>query len=147
MLRTTVDRCVVLGREETSTFSFRLHPAARTSRRIVRRFGARLREVRLSRGMTQAQLAEKAQVTTTYIGRLEGGGAAPGIDLVERLATALATTVADLLPASDPPETMELLRSQTKGLVGTLLEKADRETLLMLNPMLARIVESLSKSR
>ena len=77
---------------------------------IVRRFGARLRELRLARGMTQAQLAEKSQVTPTYVGRLESGGAAPGIDLVDRLATALGTSVADLMPASDPPDKLEILR-------------------------------------
>jgi transcriptional regulator with XRE-family HTH domain len=113
---------------------------------IVRRFGARLRELRLSCGMTQAQLADKAQVTTTYIGRLEGGGAAPGIDLVERLATALGTTMADLLPATQPPDTLEVLRSQARVLCDALLKKADRETLLLVNPMLARIIESLSKT-
>jgi transcriptional regulator with XRE-family HTH domain len=114
---------------------------------IVRRFGARLRELRLAQGMTQLQLAEKAQVTTTYVGRLESGGAAPGIDLVERLATALGTTVADLLPATDPPDKLEILRAQARVLCDTLLEKADRETLQMVNPLLARIIESLSKTR
>src|SRR5436853_4208685 len=111
---------------------------------IVRLFGARLRELRHQHGMTQADLAEKAQVTTTYIGRLESGGAAPGIDLVERLATALGTTVADLMPTSDPPDKLEILRTQARRLCDTLLEKADRETLQMVNPLLARIIESLS---
>ena len=46
---------------------------------IVRLFAARLREVRHSRGMTQADLARRAHVTTSYVGRLESGGAAPGI--------------------------------------------------------------------
>lgn len=113
---------------------------------IVRRFGARLRELRLSCGMTQVQLAEKAQVTVTYVGRLEGGGAAPGIDLVERLAKALGTTVADLLPATEAPDKLEILRAQARELCDTLLEKADRETLQMLNPLLARVLESLSKT-
>jgi transcriptional regulator with XRE-family HTH domain len=114
---------------------------------IVRRFGAPLRELRLSRGMTQAQLAEKGQVTTTYVGRLEGGGAAPGIDLVERLATALGSKLADLLPDNESPDTLQVLRSQGRTLCDALLEKADRETLLMVNPILARIVESLAKTR
>jgi transcriptional regulator with XRE-family HTH domain len=65
---------------------------------IVRLFAARLRELRLSRGMTQQQLARQAQVSNTYIGRLEGEEAAPGIDLVARLAAALGCTVHDLLP-------------------------------------------------
>ncbi len=114
---------------------------------IVQRFAARLRELRHSRGLTQADLAERAQVTTSYVGRLEQGGAAPGIDLVERLAAALGTTVADLLPASAPPDTDRVLREQAKRLFETLLQAADRETLSMLNPLLARLVESATRSR
>ena len=55
---------------------------------IVRRFGTRLREVRASRGMTQSDLADRANVSEAYVGRLERGRAAPGIDLVEKLARA-----------------------------------------------------------
>ena len=49
---------------------------------IVGVFAARLREVRLSRGLTQADLANRAVVTPTYIAKLEGAKVAPGIDLV-----------------------------------------------------------------
>jgi transcriptional regulator with XRE-family HTH domain len=114
---------------------------------IVRLFGARLRELRHSRGMTQAQLAERAQVTVSYVGRLEAGGAAPGIDLVGRLASALGATAAELLPAAEAPDTLAMLRSQARGLFDELLAGADRETLLMLTPLLARLVEGLSRSR
>ena len=114
---------------------------------IVSRFGARLRELRVSRGMTQAQLADSASVTPSYVGRLEAGGSAPGIDLVERLARALGSSLAELLPAEEPPDTLEVLKAQARSLCDTLLEKADRETLLMVNPMLARVIESLAKSR
>ena len=70
---------------------------------IVARFGQRLRELRVSRGLTQAQLAERAEVSVSYITRLEAGSYAPGIDLVQKLAVALGITAADLLPAADPP--------------------------------------------
>jgi transcriptional regulator with XRE-family HTH domain len=56
---------------------------------IVARFGEQLRLARLSKGFSQAELAKQADVTTNYISRLEGGGAAPGIDLAARLAKAL----------------------------------------------------------
>ena len=59
---------------------------------IVARFGQRLKEIRASRGMTQAQLAEAAQVTISYITRLESGTPAPGIDLVARFAALSART-------------------------------------------------------
>ena len=114
---------------------------------IVRRFAARLRELRLSRGMTQAELARQVKITAAYVGRLEAAGATPGIDLVERLAVALGTTVADLLPSSSPPETLPLLRDQASKLFESLLKWADRETLLMICPLLARLAESPTRRR
>jgi transcriptional regulator with XRE-family HTH domain len=113
----------------------------------VRLFAARLREVRRSRGMTQAELSRNAHVTPSYIWRLESGGAAPGIDLVARLARALGTTSHELLPEASPPDTLAVLRDQARGLFDALLAAADRETLLMLNPLRARLVESSERSR
>ena len=114
---------------------------------IVRLFAARLRELRHSRGMTQAELARQAHVTTSYIGRLEANGAAPGIDLVDRLATALGTTVADLLPTTVSTDTQVVLKDQARKLFESLVQAADRETLLMLCPLLARLVESTNRSK
>jgi transcriptional regulator with XRE-family HTH domain len=106
---------------------------------IVGRFAARLREVRLARGMTQADLAEAAKVTETYVTKLEAGRAAPGIDLVNRLAKGLSTTVADLLPQDEPPDPAEVLRKQAKKLADDLIKSADRNTLQVLVPLLARL--------
>lgn len=114
---------------------------------VVRLFAARLREVRRSRGMTQAELSRQAHVTASYVWRLESGGAAPGIDLVARLALALGTTSHDLLPEAAPPDTLAMLRDQARGLFDALIVAADRETLLMLNPLLARLVESSERRR
>jgi transcriptional regulator with XRE-family HTH domain len=114
---------------------------------IVALFAAKLRELRHSRGMTQAELARHSQITTSYIGRLEAGGAAPGIDLVDRLAKALGTTVADLLPISASPDTQSVLKDQARRLLEALVQAADRETLLMLCPLLARLVESTNRSK
>ena len=114
---------------------------------IVRLFAARLREIRHSRGMTQAELARGAHVTTSYVGRLESGGAAPGIDLVDRLASALGTTAVDLLPATTPPDTLGVLRDQAKQLFSSLVQAADREGLQMLCPLLARLNESMNRSK
>ncbi|MBY0232707.1 MAG: helix-turn-helix transcriptional regulator [Gemmataceae bacterium] len=92
-------------------------------------------------------MAEAASVTPSYVGRLEAGGAAPGIDLVERLAGALGEGVAGLLPSSEPPDDLEVPRRQARALCDAVLEKADRDALVMLNPLLARIAESHSKAR
>lgn len=114
---------------------------------VVRLFAARLRELRRSRGMTQAELGRRASVTASYLWRLESGGAAPGIDLVSRLARALGTTSHDLMPQTAPPDTTAVLRDQARGLFEALLAAADRETLLMLNPLLARLAEAAERTR
>ncbi len=114
---------------------------------VVRRFAERLRELRRGRGMTQADLAERARVTATYVGRLENAGAAPGIDLVARLAAALGVGPAELLPTADPPDPDELLRAQARRLFDRLLPVADRGTLQLLVPFLARLGEAPALGR
>lgn len=114
---------------------------------IVLRFGARLRGLRNSRGMTQAELAHQAHVTASYVWRLESGGAAPGIDLLDRLATALGTTAADLLPVTEPQDSLLVLREQARKLFEALMSEGDRETLLLLNPLMARLLESPTRRR
>jgi transcriptional regulator with XRE-family HTH domain len=112
---------------------------------IVRLFAERLRSLRVSRGMTQAELAEKAEVTTTYISRLEGAGAAPGIDLVARLAAALGTTTTELLPVSEVLDPLPVLKDQAQKLLNSLLETGDCESFQQLNPFLALLVEASAK--
>jgi transcriptional regulator with XRE-family HTH domain len=114
---------------------------------VVQRFAARLREVRSSRGLTQAELARAAHVTASYVWRLESAGAAPGIDLVSRLAIALGTTIHDLLPATESLETLNVLQERARTLFEGLVKIADRETLLMLCPLLARLGESPTRKR
>lgn len=62
----------------------------------VRKFGKRVREVRLSRGLSQMALADILSVTTTYVGRIERGERSPALPTIARLAKALSTTVCDL---------------------------------------------------
>jgi transcriptional regulator with XRE-family HTH domain len=124
-------------------------PSRRAKKRaeVVRLFAQRLRELRRSRGMTQAELARRAEVSVTHLSELENADIAPGIDLVDRLARALGSPVADLLPSAGPAEPLPVLREQAERLFGTLLEKGDRETFLRLNPFLALLVEAATKRR
>jgi transcriptional regulator with XRE-family HTH domain len=112
---------------------------------IVRRFAVRLREIRLQCGMTQAELARRAKVSVTYVSQLESADAAPGIDLVDRLARALGAAAADLLPAAEPPDNLAVLQEQAQRLFQELHRAADRETYLLLNPFLAHLVEAAAK--
>jgi len=64
-------------------------------------FGAHLRELRLARGLTQAQLAERADTNTMFISKIERGVTTPTIGTLVRLAKALESRVADLVEILD----------------------------------------------
>lgn len=64
---------------------------------VGRRIGRRVRQLRQKRGLTQNQLAAMVGVKRPNISRLETGTHVPGIQLVERLAESLNTTIADLV--------------------------------------------------
>jgi len=59
-------------------------------------FAKNLRENRRKCGLTQAQLAEKAQVSTHYIALIELARNIPKVETIERLAKALKVDVYEL---------------------------------------------------
>ena len=59
--------------------------------------GDRLFEWRVALGLSRAGLAEKAGVSADYVYRLEQGWANPRVTTLQAVATALGTTVQELL--------------------------------------------------
>lgn len=110
---------------------------------IVRQFAAKLKELRTSRGLTQAELAQKAEVSPTYISEMETGDTTPGIDLIGRLGAALGVEASELFPSKgvDP---LPALKEQARKLTETLFKSGDAEAFLKLNPLLALLVEDLN---
>jgi transcriptional regulator with XRE-family HTH domain len=64
-------------------------------------FGERLREVRLSRGLTQGQLAERCGTSVAAISHLERGTKVPTLTTLVRLADALECRVTELVEVLD----------------------------------------------
>lgn len=64
-------------------------------------FGARVRELRLARGLSQEQLAERAGLHRTYISSLERGQRNVGLDNILDLAAALEVPAAHLFQDQD----------------------------------------------
>ncbi len=56
-----------------------------------------LRTLRQARGMSQEELAHRAEIDRTYVSALERSVYAVGIDVLDRLARALGVQAADLL--------------------------------------------------
>lgn len=87
----------------------RAHARGREPRAIDPSFGVRLRALRLSRGMTQAELAGR-DLTKGFISLLETGRARASLGSVEVLAERLGTRVTDLIggPATGSQKDREL---------------------------------------
>ena len=60
-----------------------------------------LKRLRLERGLSQEDLADRADIDRTYVSSLERSVYAAGIDVVDRLAKALSVTAADLLQSPE----------------------------------------------
>ncbi|MCP5059910.1 MAG: helix-turn-helix transcriptional regulator [bacterium] len=61
-----------------------------------------VREARRRAGLTQAELADRAGVPKSTVGRIESGTRRPSTDLVERLVRAAGLEVTVSLSESDP---------------------------------------------
>jgi transcriptional regulator with XRE-family HTH domain len=64
-------------------------------------FGEHLRELRMSAGLSQEALAEKAGLHRNYVGHIERGEKTASLDVLVRLANAFNLSVPSLLERFD----------------------------------------------
>jgi len=60
-------------------------------------FSTNLRRIRYKTGLSQENLAYDADINRTYVSKLEKGTSAPGLEIIEKLATALDIEPYELL--------------------------------------------------
>ncbi len=65
---------------------------------VVVKIGDRLRDLRVRRALTQAELAEKADVGTNTVARLERNETEPHMSTLRKLADALGVDPSELVP-------------------------------------------------
>jgi transcriptional regulator with XRE-family HTH domain len=65
---------------------------------IQTRFGQKLRKLRSQKRISQERLAELAELHRTYVSGVERGERNISLVNIERLATALGLTMAELMP-------------------------------------------------
>ncbi|CAN7441198.1 helix-turn-helix domain-containing protein [Acidovorax sp. LjRoot129] len=68
---------------------------------LVRSFGSAVRSLRESRGWSQEQLAEHADLNRSYVGEVERGRAIASLVTIDKLSQALGVSSATLLGHCD----------------------------------------------
>lgn len=91
--------CVVYGAQNT-TYNSGMKKEVADLRRNV---GLQIRSVRKARGLTQEELAEKADLSYKYIGELERGQVNVSLDSLQRIADALEREIGVFFPQPDNP--------------------------------------------
>ncbi len=66
---------------------------------LSKHFGARLKYLRKVRNLTQAQLAQGADIAVPYLSRIERGLSSPSFEVIQKLSTTLKTEPANLFLA------------------------------------------------
>lgn len=99
--------------------------------------GARIRELRLARGLTQERLAEASDISAPYVAQLETGTAMPSVPVLLRIAAALTVPVSGVVSALDAPQEGEEANLQAQ--IAALLARSDAAQLRLLLRMIAAI--------
>jgi transcriptional regulator with XRE-family HTH domain len=88
---------------------------------IDQRVRARIKELRVARGLTQEALSERAEMSVDAINRIEHASRTPTLETVEKIARALDVTVADLIDPerAPPPAGLPPPLNQLVALLGT----------------------------
>lgn len=64
----------------------------------IKSIAGKLKRTRLSKGLTQQEVAEKADLSTNYYARIERAEVSPSIESLEKLVKALKIKSSDILP-------------------------------------------------
>ena len=99
-------------------------------------FGKRIKELRRNLGLSQEELAEKAEISSRYLSRVEMGQQFPSIDTLVKLAKALNVELKDFFEfAHETPNPREL-----KEILDGLLKEADEDKLRLLVKVVRAVV-------
>jgi len=85
--------------------------------------GKRIQKLRLEAGLTQEQLAEKAELSLKHLGELERGRGNPALSSMESLAQALEISLSEMLNY----EHEQLSADEIRGEIDQMLKKASEE--------------------
>lgn len=105
---------------------------------LLSEIGKRIRSMRLSRRLTQAQVAERAGIETSFYGQVERGRNTPSLKTLAAIARALKAAPADLLP-DRRPDSAAVYAATIEGIISEL-PKSERGVLLgVVSDIVARL--------
>jgi transcriptional regulator with XRE-family HTH domain len=76
--------------------------------------GSRIRALRISRGLTLAQVAEATKFSASYLSKLENSKSSPPISTLSAIAEALGTHIADIFADAEPETLITLVRKDQR---------------------------------
>lgn len=80
--------------------------------------GPQIRKLRLERGLSQGDVEKRTGILRCYQSRIEHGKTSPGIDLLQKMATAFGVRVSEFLPASEiQPSSVTLSQGEKEFLI------------------------------
>jgi transcriptional regulator with XRE-family HTH domain len=103
-------------------------------------FGTNLRHHRKARGLTQAALAERVELSTEMIGKIERGAAAPSFESIQRIAERLNLPKPALFGVG-PTLTDASERSRLLGRIHTRLSRLNEDELARAERMLSALTD------
>jgi len=111
---------------------------------IEKRIGSKIREIRLSKKITQARLAEKVDVSVESISRLERGVAFPSLKKIETIACFLDVPLKFFFEFDDHEVKNLSFETELSKLVGFLRNLSEKEINLTYKilKMIFKIVDS-----
>lgn len=87
---------------------------------IEKRIGAKITEIRLTKGLTQAQLAEKVNLSVETISRMERGVSFPSLKTLENIAGSLNAPLQSFFDFDDRPSKSKAFERELSKLTAFL---------------------------
>jgi len=103
---------------------------------IKQRIGARTKEIRFKKGMTQQKLSERMEINSKYLSSIERGKENPTLNILIKLAESLEVHLNEIFDSSVQIED----NSKIRPLIHSLLDKADFEQLKLIFKIVSAIL-------
>ena len=97
--------------------------------------GQRVQKARTGLGMTQESLAEKLQISTNYLSKIETGREKPNLEMLAKISVALDASLAELL--TGVVEGRQYLHSDIAGILASCSPEKTR----LIYDVIARIAQ------